>query len=447
MPRLLPRLIRKLTETPPNEPTPRHLASGGYVRLRRKLPCRPASERPSFSAIGRTQSILLDPQSPVTDSRAYLKHKLQPPRVQVSSGGTVSADAGLDTPREMSVQEREWWSSPYLRMLSSPIRRCAISRRHMPSDFLIRLAALRLRVAPGTKSAQVWMPDGLEHPKFRRRSGQLVMYITCWNDMFSPVNLNRVSSRGVPNAVFHKLLSEQISHLLRVRVIQELQLLAETLSRRPRRNNLDPTILCRLTRGEYRVLRETGVVPRTGAVAVLVVPPVNKNSKTREKVVPSMQPEIPSDEESPDCTSKNGHRRPLPPLSTIYGSEPQQGELPLSSPHLVPNAQVPLYNGLALFPSAPQRSALHKALRDVLRTERYCRVVTHPMRGKSVSSDDKASHAFLLVSDESTVTRTDSVPLAIALWRLRMWEGDAYQSEACSGGWEVDGEWRTKSVF
>lgn len=155
MPRLLPRLIRKLTETPPNEPTPRHLASGGYVRLRRKLPCRPASERPSFSAIGRTQSILLDPQSPVTDSRAYLKHKLQPPRVQVSSGGTVSADAGLDTPREMSVQEREWWSSPYrtwtpcsertgplahhdlVRMLSSPIRRCAISRRHMPSGTLL----------------------------------------------------------------------------------------------------------------------------------------------------------------------------------------------------------------------------------------------------------------------------------------------------------------------
>jgi hypothetical protein len=32
------------------------------------------------------------------------------------------------------------------------------------------------------------------------------------------------------------------------------------------------------------------------------------------------------------------------------------------------------------------------------------------------------------------------VPLAIALWRLRMWEGQAYDGEISH--WEVDAEWR-----
>jgi len=41
--------------------------------------------------------------------------------------------------------------------------------------------------------------------------------------------------------------------------------------------------------------------------------------------------------------------------------------------------------------------------------------------------NDVASHAFLLLSSAETVLRADTVPLAIALWRLRMWEGDSWE--------------------
>ena len=36
--------------------------------------------------------------------------------------------------------------------------------------------------------------------------------------------------------------------------------------------------------------------------------------------------------------------------------------------------------------------------------------------------DQKACHAFLVCSDEETLLRGDTVPLAIALWRIRIWE-------------------------
>jgi len=242
----------------------------------------------------------------------------------------------------------------------------------------------------------------------------------------------------------------QIEHHLRVRVIQELQLLVKSLPRRLKRDEPEPTTLRRLTRAEFKELRETGVIPHPDAVAVLVVPPVNRHPTTRVKPVPSMQPEIVEGVQSSSDASATLRRRPLPPLSMMHCTrlEPPQ-EVDPSFESLVPNAQVPLYNGLSMFPSTSQRAVLHKSLCQVLEAERQSR--SRKLFARNNSTDggpalgaDKGSHAFLLVSNERTVKRADSVGLSIALWRLRMWQGDAYQSQYCSGGWEVDGEWRMK---
>lgn len=54
----------------------------------------------------------------------------------------------------------------------------------------------------------------------------------------------------------------------------------------------------------------------------------------------------------------------------------------------------------------------------------------------SRSANRLASPAFLLLSGAETVLRADTVPLAIALWRLRMWEDE--------GSWERgEGTWAT----
>lgn len=449
MPRLLPRLVKKLKETPLGEPRPRHLGNGKHAPPRRRPVYQPIPERPSYSVAGRVQSILLDDHSPVTNSRAYVRHKAPSPRVLVSPGKITAENAESYIPREMTAQEREWWSSPYLRMLSSPIRWCAISRRHMPSDFLIRLTPLQLPVPRGTKPLQIWMPDGLQHPKFRRRNGQLALYMTCWKDIFSPINLSRtVPSRVAPKGIFHKLLATQIGHSLRLRIIQELQLLEERLSRRSRHKDKAATILRRLTRAEFKDLRKTGAVPHQDAIAVMVVPPVNRVPSTGKKPIASIEPEIPSNDQIIPNASYS-HCKGRLPLSTLYQVQcdlPEEEEHPFSS--LVPAARVPLYNGLTMFPSASQRAMLHTALCKVLGAERRSRLGRSPngsdgnQQRRSISSSERGSHAFLLISNERTAKRADSAALAIALWRLRMWEGDAYQDQVCSGGWEVDGEWR-----
>jgi hypothetical protein len=128
---------------------------------------------------------------------------------------------------------------------------------------------------------------------------------------------------------------------------------------------------------------------------------------------------------------------------------------------------VPLYNGISLFPSRSQRATFHTLLSRLLKIEQQARwrgksdlpgtatkdaerakAVEDGHSGKNVTAGnspskkakgddkDKASHAFLLRSDQGTVCRADSVPLAIALWRLRMWES---QGEGESSAWTLGG--------
>lgn len=86
-----------------------------------------------------------------------------------------------------------------VRMLATPLRQCTISKRYLPNgtcifsgsntlisvsytDFLIRLAVLRLPTAQDARSIEVLMPDGLEHPKYKRRNARVAVYVSCWKD-------------------------------------------------------------------------------------------------------------------------------------------------------------------------------------------------------------------------------------------------------------------------
>lgn len=248
---------------------------------------------------------------------------------------------------------------------------------------------------------------------------------------------------------------------MRLRVLQELEVLIDTLkgnrSQIDFNPDADPTILRRLTRSEFKTFRETGLIPYPDAVTVLVVPPVNRNPGTKLRPPPSQDPEIPPSES--DTPADTMHKKPLPPLSSLhYVSVPDAMEhgtehsldIPFST--FLPNARVPWYNGLTMFASPSHRAALHKLLTELLDVERHFRGTLLTSHGKTTSrgefqrakGDAKGSHAFLLVSNEQTVKRADTAALAIALWRLRMWEGDAFAGQV--EGWEVGQEWRIKQI-
>lgn len=112
MPRLLPRLLKVLQETPITSssakyvPRPQDVSSRKRKSLYRPIPL----PLPSFHPAGRTRSILLD-ENLVTDKRVFARHKRLPPRVHL--GARLVVHDEHDVPREMTTQEREWWSSPY----------------------------------------------------------------------------------------------------------------------------------------------------------------------------------------------------------------------------------------------------------------------------------------------------------------------------------------------
>lgn len=246
------------------------------------------------------------------------------------------------------------------------------------------------------------------------------------------------------------MFEQHIDHLLRVRVLQELELLALRLQARPHRSDEIPVVR-RLTRAEWKQIKETGVIPFENAAAVLVVPPVNKNPATKQRPEPSTSAE-PIEEDKREVPDK-----PLPPVATMHVTSPTPPiDALVKSEQFLPPAKVPLYNGISAFPSRRQRAALHKALNDVLAVERRARwretgrpdtKSASESNGESVETkdkwargDQKASHAYIIFSDAKTMLRADTVPLATALWRIRLWEGDGWERKARklrAGGWKI----------
>ena len=233
-------------------------------------------------------------------------------------------------------------------------------------------------------------------------------------------------------------LPDYISHLLRLRILQELELLAERLQACPQGAEKSP-LLRRLTWDEFSAVRAGKPLEDPDAVAVLVVPEFNRDPITKTRPIPDtspLPPKLPSMEKVQPMT-RNGD--PLPLSTMCYAVSPKDYE---GSPDVITPMKVPLYNGVALFPSKPQRAALHERLCKLLMVERRARWRQHGPVSTSKSVEGRPatrrpnkvpSPAFLLRSGAETVLRADTVPLAIALWRLRMWEGDSW--ERSKGTW------------
>jgi hypothetical protein len=151
MRRLIPRLLKRLRERSIAPERTRSLRppDKGTKSLRKQLPPPPVF-------FGRSRSILLDDVNPIMHPKAYRQHKSLPPQVSLPDSQktrTVSRDGTVedDVRREMTAEEREWWANPYrmspspfvrdvslkdnsvVRMLSTPLRMCTLSRRYLPS--------------------------------------------------------------------------------------------------------------------------------------------------------------------------------------------------------------------------------------------------------------------------------------------------------------------------
>jgi len=223
-------------------------------------------------------------------------------------------------------------------------------------------------------------------------------------------------------------LPDYIGHLLRLRILQELELLAERLQARSQGAAESP-LLRRLTWKELSAIRAGKPVKDGDAVAILVVPPLNRDPNTKKRPLSNASP-LPELLSEQPTTYK---RDPLPLSTMCQALSPEDDQ---RFPDVVTPMKVPLYNGVGLFPSRKQRGALHERLCKLLMIERRARWRQHGPESTSQLHDSlsathslnrSASPAFLLRSSAKTVLRADTVPLVIALWRLRMWEDDSWE--------------------
>ncbi|KAL1723515.1 hypothetical protein EV715DRAFT_269580 [Schizophyllum commune] len=435
--RLLPRLIKRLSKNPPSlspeldaaqakrKTSPNTLGAPTSKSLYKPLPPR-FSVDPAHHAV----SPVLADYSPFTHKSDYVRHKRLPPIPRLSRRRNAKRDTGadplrdmnVDPPREMTREERDWFASPYLRMLASPLRKCAVTGRYMPADFLIRLLPMKLPASRASRIRAIIVPDGLQHPRFESKRRGKAGYITCWAEV-----LAQAPQRGTAGKIMHgggmisPVLLDQTLHLLRVRVLQELEVLRLALEREhhKRREGCTSPIVRRLTRAELAHIREFDTIPYPDAIAVLMCPPVNRNPSTRTRPAGDMSASPPSEA---GMTIKP--TRSPPPHSTLHPVapiEPAPDGVEPHSPHLIP-----LYHSLALFPHPAHRRKLHELLSAIIARERTIRPPSNDSPDEVDSKQRKASHAYLITSNAEIVGRgVDVAALGIALWRLRMLSGQA----------------------
>jgi len=105
MPRLLPRLIKEAEKHGVQNLPFRRNKKG------RKSLYNPPLPSPSFHPSRHERSILLAENSPVTNAKAYARHKRLPPIMTRPRRQIVEEAA--DPQRQMTDKEFGWWSNPY----------------------------------------------------------------------------------------------------------------------------------------------------------------------------------------------------------------------------------------------------------------------------------------------------------------------------------------------
>ncbi|KAJ7228805.1 hypothetical protein GGX14DRAFT_509584 [Mycena pura] len=441
MPRILPRLIKL--------PLSGHLP---FPRNRPQIQRKPVPPLPSSIPADYSRSVLLSPGNIITNSHDYVLRKSRPPVYKRRISRQKTEVDAQDTLREMTSQECIWWSSPYLRMLATPVRQCFLTQRYLPTDFMIRLTSMNVPppLRRKGKFSKFIFSDGLLHPKFKMRKVGRGKYIICWREALALLYNSRWYHYF--GAIPSPHLAEQIAHLLRLRVLQELLLIVKEL-KNLYRVRADPSlgpplVVRRLTRAEWGMLKTTGVLPHPGALAVLVVPPVNRDPTTKQRppTTGAMSPAPPVHPSPPQQPV-----RKIPPLCVLHpisAAQPTKfsceasvsrsttaSEAPLRDANVNHHSreQIPLYNGVALFPGRIQRAKLHTLLTRILGVEAAWRFsdsarsqeavhADHSQKadkGEQRKGDNKGSHAFLICGSNEV----DVAPLGVALWRVRMWEG------------------------
>ncbi|PVG00949.1 hypothetical protein CPB86DRAFT_812792 [Serendipita vermifera] len=351
------------------------------------LPDRKLLGQPYIRARDRKRSLILD-LNPIIDKSAFYTPRELPPVLPSPSRQKERVNGR----RLMTPVEVEAMASPYARMLSSPLRTCLFTRAILPQDLLIRFGGVH---DPDTKQKYL-MPNNIEHPKFSKHVGGKNFWISCWKEAVRQTMITGKHAMAIPQLEAHSLLLEQVEQMLQQRLIQELEILLTRLTNsRHIIGDQQERILRRLSREELYALFQSSASSLHGVSAIII-----------GDVVSSQALALPAFQLIKDTSAVGGSR------------------------------VVPFYN-MNVVLSSDNLARANTLFCDLYNAEAN---IDPKASGFQLSKgDDNTCNAYLLVSTPNTMARADTVPISIALWRLRLWAGQGWNG----GLW---GNWEKKSL-
>lgn len=203
----------------------------------------------------------------------------------------------------------------------------------------------------------------------------------------------------------HGLLGDQVMYQLQERVLQELELVFEKYARL-QRDSWPDHIVHQLSGHEVEDLtKQSRRALGEDTLAIITFP---------------TDSDIPVD-------------APLPPMALLLSASATLTTMPMLSPlgefhdDLLPPHRLPVYNGGRLFPDPSRRNALRSWLEKLSAPAEAIKSKVTNQRGTRDAA--KTETAFVIRNPRQLLEcGVDMVPSAIALWRIRLWDGEGWHA-------------------
>lgn len=202
------------------------------------------------------------------------------------------------------------------------------------------------------------------------------------------------------SAEAHGLLAEQVMYQLQERVLQELELVFGQLVglERHLQPSRDDYVVRQLADSEVESLRRQSLTDFSEDTLAIITFCADSNVPL-EGV--------------------------LQPMTLLFGApttSPLLSHLGEFQDDLLPPHRVPVYNGRRLFPDPSRRTVMRSWL------EKLC-ASPDTTNAKDTVEAAKMETAFIIRNPRQMLERRiDMAPLAVALWRIRLWDGEGWRA-------------------
>jgi hypothetical protein len=207
-------------------------------------------------------------------------------------------------------------------------------------------------------------------------------------------------------------------------VLQELELMIARLRAAKKEDIFCNPPVRRLESHEWQKVLEGNTMHWKDVVAIIHVPPIPQPS--------SIQPSMSAAPLPPDADEATNMKREVAKMYYISESRASLSALPTNFQYrdVLPAAKVPVYDGLGLMPHVAQRAMLIHLLSEAVGLYDAAALKC----GHESRNEDGRdwSDAYLVSSNSQIVKMTDVPDLAIALWRVYLFERDILRKKVSS---------------